>query len=214
MFEEYLRQAGFLLDEGALPYQVDAALESWGMAMGPFAVLDLAGGDIAWAIRQRRAIEQPDRPYSKIPDLVYELGRLGQKTGAGFYRYDPATRARTRDPEIEALVKAHSRSLDLPHRSMDETEIVSRCVLALVNEGAKLLAEGIAQRASDIDVVYRNGYGFPAERGGPMYYADQSGLTRIVATLRHYASGYHGELWEPATLLLEHASAGRQFTGA
>jgi 3-hydroxyacyl-CoA dehydrogenase len=213
MFEEYLRQAGFLLDEGALPSQVDAALESWGMAMGPFAVMDLAGGDIAWAIRQRRALEQPGLPYSKIPDLVYELGRFGQKTGAGFYRYDSTTRARERDAEIEALVKTHSRSLGLPRRSIDDTEIVSRCVLALVNEGAKLLAEGIAQRASDIDVVYRNGYGFPAERGGPMYYADQSGLAGTVATMRRYASGYHGELWEPATLLLERLASGRQLTG-
>jgi 3-hydroxyacyl-CoA dehydrogenase len=209
-----LRQAGFLLDEGALPWQVDTALESWGMAMGPFAVLDLAGGDIALAIRQRRAVEQPDRPYSKIPDLVCELGRLGQKSGAGFYRYDAITRARTRDPEIEALVRTHSRSLAVPQRVIADAEIVSRCILALVNEGATLLAEGIAQRASDIDVVYRNGYGFPAERGGPMYHADQLGMSSVVERMRHYAAGYHGEFWQPAALLLEQSRTRVRLTGA
>jgi 3-hydroxyacyl-CoA dehydrogenase len=213
MFEEYVRQAGFLLDEGALPWQVDTALESWGMAMGPFAVLDLAGGDIALAIRQRRAVEQPDRPYSKIPDLVCELGRFGQKSGAGFYRYDAAMRARERDPEIEALVKAHAGSLGLPHRMIADDEIVSRCILALSNEGAKLLAEGIAQRASDIDVVYRNGYGFPAERGGPMYYADQLGLAVVIDQMRQFQAGYHGEFWEPAARLLEASRMHTRLTG-
>jgi 3-hydroxyacyl-CoA dehydrogenase len=214
MFEEYIRQAGFLLDQGALPAQVDRALENWGMAMGPFAVLDLAGGDIAWAIRQRRAIEQPDRPYSAFPDRVYDLGRLGQKTGAGFYRYDPATRRRQSDPEIDALARTHSRELGLGGREIADDEIVSRCILALVNEGARLLQEGIAQRASDIDVVYRNGYGFPADRGGPMFYADQLGLTAVLATMRCYATGYQGQFWEPAPLLRQLADVAQLFTRA
>jgi 3-hydroxyacyl-CoA dehydrogenase len=212
MFEEYLRQAGFLLDEGALPAQVDGALQTWGMAMGPFAVMDLAGGDIAWAIRQRRAVEQPDRPYSKIPDRVCELGRFGQKTGAGYYRYDPTRRGRDHDPDIDALVIAHSRQIGLSRRAISDEEIVSRCILALVNEGAQLLAERIAQRASDIDVVYRTGYGFPAERGGPMFYADQQGLPAVIDAMRGYAAGYHGECWQPAPLLCQYAAAHRRLT--
>jgi 3-hydroxyacyl-CoA dehydrogenase len=212
MFEEYLRQAGFLLDEGALPAQVDGALEAWGMAMGPFAVMDLAGGDIAWAIRQRRAIERPERPYSKLPDRVCELGRFGQKTGSGFYRYTAAKRGRERDPQIEALVVAHSRQVGLTRRAISDEEIVSRCILALINEGAQLLSEGITQRASDIDVVYRTGYGFPAERGGPMFYADQQGLAATIDAMRGYATGYHGECWQPAALLGQYAAAHRRLT--
>jgi 3-hydroxyacyl-CoA dehydrogenase len=212
MFEEYLRQAGFLLDEGAFPEQVDRALEAWGMAMGPFAVLDLAGGDIAWAIRRRRAIEQPDRPYSKIPDQVCELGRFGQKSGAGFYRYNSERRTRERDPDIDALVLAHSREIGSIRRHISDEEIVSRCILALVNEGAKLLAERIAQRASDIDVVYRTGYGFPAARGGPMYYADERGLPDVIDAMRGYASGYHGECWQPAELIVQYAAMHRRLT--
>ena len=212
MFEEYCRQAFFLLDEGALPAQVDHALESWGMAMGPFAVLDLAGGDIAWAIRQRRAREQPDQPYSRLPDLLCELGRFGQKTGAGFYRYDGGTRGRAVDPEVDALVVEHSRRIGVERRTISDDEIVSRCVLALVNEGARLLDERIAQRASDIDVVYRNGYGFPATRGGPMYAADEMGLANVVAKIARYSQGYRGASWRLSTLLESAARLGQRLS--
>ena len=209
MFEEYLRQAGFLLDEGVMPWQVDQALEAWGMAMGPFATMDLAGNDVGYAIRKRQAIERPGRAHSKIPDRVAEMGRLGQKTGAGFYRYDKATRGRTPDPDIAALVEGHAREIGLKRRPIDDDEIVSRCVLALVNEGAKLLVEGIAQRASDIDVVYRNGYGFPAARGGPMFHAGALGLPDVLAAIDRYRFGYHGEFWQAAPLLRLCADQGR-----
>jgi 3-hydroxyacyl-CoA dehydrogenase len=212
MFEEYSRQAFFMLDEGARPELIDGALERWGMAMGPLAVIDLAGGDIPWAIRQRRALEQPDRPYSRIPDLICERGRFGQKTGAGFYLYDPKTRKRATDPAIHDLIAAHARELGMPNRQLDESEIVDRCVLALINEGARLLEEGIAQRASDIDVVYRHGYGFPAVRGGPMFVADEMGLAEVIATMERFASGYQGQLWQVAPLIRRCAAEGRRLS--
>jgi 3-hydroxyacyl-CoA dehydrogenase len=205
MIEEYLRQAYFMLDEGALPWEVDKALEQSGMAMGPFAVMDLAGGDIGWAIRKRRAVEQPNRSYSPLPDRICELGRFGQKTGAGWYTYDAETRARQPDALVEQLVRDHARALGRV-RTIPAEEMADRCVLALVNEGARLLAEGIAQRGSDIDVVYRNGYGFPAHRGGPMYHADVTGLDRILARMAEFRGGYQGRFWEPAELLRDHAA--------
>jgi 3-hydroxyacyl-CoA dehydrogenase len=208
LFEEYLRQAYYLLEEGALPWEVDQVMEDWGMAMGPFAVMDLAGNDIGWAIRKRRAIEHPERPYSRIPDRVCELGRFGQKTGAGFYRYDAATRRRAPDPEIEALILEHRRELGIEARLIPGSEVVARCVFALANEGARVLSEGIAYRASDIDVVYLNGYGFPRHRGGPMWYAQECGLAAVVDTIGTLRLGWHGECWEPAPLLLELAGRG------
>jgi 3-hydroxyacyl-CoA dehydrogenase len=207
MFEEYLRQAYFLLDEGVMPWDVDGALERWGMAMGPFAVMDLAGGDIGWAIRKRRALEQPQRLYSAIPDRLCELGRFGQKTGAGWYQHDPATRARNPDEVVRRLVTEHAKSVGRTRRIADE-EIVERCLLALVNEGAQLLEEGIAQRGSDIDAVYRNGYGFPAHRGGPMYHADSVGLDGVLARLDEFRAGYQGWAWAPAALLMKRAATG------
>ncbi len=213
MFEEYLRQAYFLLDEGATPGQIDGALEKWGMAMGPLAVMDLAGGDIGWAIRKRRSLEQPGRPYSKIPDRLCELGRLGRKTGAGYYRYD-AKGTRIQDHKIEDLIVAYSREVGLARRHVPDEEIVARCVLALVNEAARLLAEGIAQRGSDIDVVYRNGYGFPAHRGGPLFYADEVGLAGVIARMESFRQGYHGQFWEPAPLLLDCVQRGARLSGA
>jgi 3-hydroxyacyl-CoA dehydrogenase len=212
MFEEYLRQAYFLLDEGVMPWQVDTALESWGMAMGPFAVLDLAGGDVGWAIRKRRALEHPERPYSKVPDRVCELGRFGQKTGAGWYTYNPASRSRQPDPVVEEVVRDYVNEIGRQPREMPAAEIVERCLLALVNEGAKLLSEGIAQRASDIDVVYRNGYGFPPYRGGPMYYADTVGLETVITRMEEFQRGYQGWSWEPAPLLREYARRGASLT--
>ena len=210
MFEEYLRQAYLLVEEGALPQQVDRAMEAFGFAMGPFRVMDLAGQDIGWSIRKRRAVEQPDRPYSRFPDKVCELGRYGQKTGAGIYRY-PDGRTPVVDPEIDALVLAHSAELGLARREVGDDEIVARCVLALVNEGARILEEGIAFRPVDIDVVWTAGYGFPAARGGPMFHADRLGLDVVLASIEHFADGHGGWAWRPAELLAQLAHDHRTF---
>jgi 3-hydroxyacyl-CoA dehydrogenase len=210
MFEEYLRQAYWLLEEGALPSQIDAALERWGMAMGPMKVMDLVGQDIGWSIRKRRAIEQPDRPYSRIPDILCEMGRFGQKTGAGYYLY-PDGRTAAPAPQIDAMILEHSKSLGLQRRSIGDEEIVARCVLALVNEGAKILGEGVAYRSVDIDIVFIQGYGFPRTRGGPMFYADQIGLPAALAQIETFAQGDHGWAWAPPPLLKDLAARGASF---
>jgi 3-hydroxyacyl-CoA dehydrogenase len=211
MVEQYLRQAGFLLDEGALPQQVDRALQDWGMAMGPFAMSDLAGNDIGWYIRKRRYVERPDFTYSRIPDAICELGRFGQKTGAGFYRYEAGSRAPVPDPVVEKLIVEHSRSIGLARRGITDSEIVERCIYALVNEGARILEEGIALRAVDIDIVYLTGYGFPPYRGGPMFYADTVGLEEVVGAIEKYAKGYRGDSWQLAPLLARLAREGKTF---
>jgi 3-hydroxyacyl-CoA dehydrogenase len=210
IFEEYLRQAFFLLEEGALPATVDAALEAWGMAMGPIRALDLAGQDIAWDLRKRRALEQPERPYSRLPDLVCELGRFGQKSGAGFYRYPDGCIAQ-HDPAIDELILWHSADLGIKRRRIADAEIIERCIFATINEGARLLAEGIAYRPVDIDVIYVNGYGFPAERGGPMHYADQIGLPEVLRQIRRFAGERHGWAWQPAPLLVDLVKRGADF---
>jgi 3-hydroxyacyl-CoA dehydrogenase len=202
MFEEYLRQAYYLLEEGALPAQVDAALERWGMAMGPLRVMDLVGQDIGWSIRKRRAVDQPDRPYSKLPDIICEMGRFGQKTGAGFYLYTDG-RTASPDPVIDALIVAHSTALGVTRRSIDDQEIVDRCIYALVNEGARILEEGIAYRPVDVDMVTVFGYGFPADRGGPMFYANRCGITQVVRRMQQFAAGANGWTWKAAASLLK-----------
>jgi 3-hydroxyacyl-CoA dehydrogenase len=211
MIEQYLRQAGFLLDEGALPQQVDRALQAWGMAMGPFAMSDLAGNDIGWYIRKRRYREHPEFTYSTIPDALCELGRFGQKTGAGFYRYEAGSRTPVPDPVVEKLIVEHSQAIGVTRRTLPDTEIVERCIYALVNEGARILEEGIAQRAGDIDVVYLAGYGFPPYRGGPMFYADTVGLDQVVAAVERHARGYRGESWALAPRLARLARQGKTF---
>jgi len=213
MLEHYVRQSLFLLEEGASPQQVDKALTDFGMAMGIFAVGDLAGLDIGYAIRQRRYKEKPDVRYPRIADRVVELGRLGQKTGKGWYRYEPGDRTPQVDPEIEALIGDYRKELGITPRPISDEEIVQRCVFALVNEGARILQEGIAQRASDIDVVYLTGYGFPAWRGGPMYYAESVGLRKVVEAMQHFAAlpGADAEFWQPAPLLAQCAASGRRF---
>jgi 3-hydroxyacyl-CoA dehydrogenase len=211
MFEEYLRQAYVLVDLGVQPSRVDAVLERWGMAMGPFAVMDLAGNDIGWAIRQRRAIDQPERPYSTFPDKVYELKRLGRKSGAGFYAYDAAGR-RSQDPVITRLATEHARTIGRMCTNVSDDEIVERCVLALVNEGIRLLEDGIAERASDLDVVYRHGYGFPAHRGGPLFFADTLGLNYVLESMRSFQAGYQGWSWVPAPGLIYAARRGARLT--
>jgi 3-hydroxyacyl-CoA dehydrogenase len=215
MLEHYVRQSLFLLEEGASPQQVDKALTDFGMAMGVFAVGDLAGLDIGYAIRQRRYKEKPGVRYPRIADRVVELGRLGQKTGMGWYRYEPGSRTPQVDPEIDALIDAYRREHGIAARPVSDEEIVQRCIYALVNEGARILQEGIAQRASDIDVVYLTGYGFPAWRGGPMYYAESVGLPKVVEAMRRFAAlpGGDDAFWQPASLLAECAASGRRLDG-
>jgi 3-hydroxyacyl-CoA dehydrogenase len=211
MLEQYSRQAGFLLDEGALPAQVDRAIEAFGFAMGPFRMIDMAGNDIGWAIRKRRAIEQPAFTYSKTGDLLCEAGRFGQKVGAGWYDYKPGDRRAYPSPLVNEMIVQHSNDLGLARRTIPDEEIVERLVLALVNEGALILEEGIASKASDIDMVYLSGYGFPAFRGGPMLYADQLGLYNVARAIRRYANGYRGEAWQVAPLLQALADQGKGF---
>ncbi|SFD40999.1 3-hydroxyacyl-CoA dehydrogenase NAD-binding domain-containing protein [Massilia yuzhufengensis] len=211
MLEQYLRQAFFLLDEGALPEQVDAAIEKFGFAMGPFRMSDLAGNDIGWYIRKRRAIETPDIAYSKTADLLCEQGRFGQKTGAGWYDYKAGDRKAYPSQLVNDMIVQYSQDIGVERRAIADAEIVERLVYALANEGAKILEEGIALRASDIDMVYLTGYGFPLHRGGPMFYADSVGLPNVLDAVRKYARGRHGEAWTPAPLLESRAAEGKGF---
>ncbi|HEX4329162.1 MAG TPA: 3-hydroxyacyl-CoA dehydrogenase NAD-binding domain-containing protein [Burkholderiales bacterium] len=213
MVEQYLRQAYFLLEEGALPQQIDGALENWGLAMGPLRMMDLAGNDIGWAIRKRRYVEQPEMTYSKIPDLICELKRFGQKSGAGFYRYEAGDRTAYPDAIVEDIILGCSEEAGIKRRAISDEEIVGRCIYALVNEGARILEEGIAMRAVDIDMVYMTGYGFPTYRGGPMFYADTIGLPNVVAAMQKYAALQSGDpaFWKPAPLLVKLAAEGKTF---
>lgn len=201
MVHAYFREAGFLLEEGALPQQVDRVLEDFGFAMGPFRVGDLAGLDIGWAIRKRQAATRdPNERYTKIGDLICERGRFGQKTGAGYYKYEAGNRKPIPDPEIEALIVQASKDAGIPRREISDQEILERCLYQLVNTGAKILEEGIAQRASDIDIVYLFGYGYPRFRGGPMFTADLIGLPKVLEAVQRYEKAV-GPWWKPAALL-------------
>jgi 3-hydroxyacyl-CoA dehydrogenase len=213
MIEQYGRQAGFLLDEGCTPAQVDKAVEKFGMAMGPFRMGDLAGNDIGWAIRKRRYIEQPGMKYSKTADLLCEKGRFGQKTGAGWYDYVPGKRDAIPNAEVVAMIEAHRQSLGITPRKISDEEIVQRLVYSLVNEAAHILEEGIAAKASDIDIVYIFGYGFPPQRGGPMLYADQVGLFNVVQSMHRFAQNPMDDatFWQPAPLLARLAAEGKTF---
>jgi 3-hydroxyacyl-CoA dehydrogenase len=215
MLERYQRQCFYLLEEGATPQQVDRALEKFGMAMGLFRVGDLAGNDIGWAVRKRRYVENPDVPYSKIADRLCELGRFGQKTGAGWYRYEPGKRDPIPDPAVEEIITAYRNEMGITPRQISDEEIVERCVFALANEGARIVEEGIAARASDVDMVYLTGYGFPLARGGPMFYADTVGLPKVVQSMKRFAANPHGDpaFWKPAPLLEKLAAEGKTFNG-
>ena len=213
MIEQYSRQAGFLLEEGALPEQVDKAIEKFGFAMGPFRMGDLAGNDIGWYIRKRRYIESPEISYSKTADLLCEMGRFGQKTGGGWYDYKAGDRKAYPNEQVNAMIVQHSADIGVARRKISDQEIVERLVYAMVNEAAHILEEGIALRASDIDMVYLTGYGFPLFRGGPMFYADTVGLPNVLAAIEQYAQGHHGEAWKPAPLLVKLASEGKTFNG-
>jgi 3-hydroxyacyl-CoA dehydrogenase len=214
MIEQYSRQAGFLLEEGCTPAQVDQALERFGMAMGPFRMGDLAGNDIGWAIRKRRYVERPDVRYSKTADLLCEMGRYGQKTGAGWYDYKPGKRDAIASPVVVEMIEKHRAAKGITPRKIGDEEIVHRLVFALVNEGAKIVEEGIALRASDIDIVYLTGYGFPAHRGGPMCYADSVGLYNVVAAMQRFAQNPLDDVgfWKPAPLLARLAAERKSFT--
>jgi 3-hydroxyacyl-CoA dehydrogenase len=214
MIHRYLSEAGFLLEEGALPQQVDSAIEAFGLAMGPFRMSDLAGLDVGWYIRKRQAATRPpEERYSKIADAICELGRFGQKTGAGYYRYEKGGREAIPDPEIERLIVKASKEAGVERRRIPDEEIVERLLYQLVNEGARILEERIAQRASDIDVIYAFGYGFPRYRGGPMFHADTVGLDRVLAAIQRYARGYRAGHWQPAPLLAKLAADGGRFNG-
>jgi 3-hydroxyacyl-CoA dehydrogenase len=211
MLNAYFRQMDFLLDAGALPQQIDRALESFGFAMGPYRVADLAGNDIGWSIRKRLYTEYPDRPFSRVPDRICELGRFGQKSGSGWYDYKPGERAAIPSEAVTKIVLEESERLGLKRRKVSDEEIVERALYSLINEGARILEEGVAARSSDIDIVYIAGYGFPDFRGGPMFYADTVGLANIVRAMRGFAKGYRPDAWEPAPLLQRLAAENRGF---
>jgi 3-hydroxyacyl-CoA dehydrogenase len=213
MIEQYGRQGGFLLDEGCTPEQVDKAIEKFGFAMGPFRMGDLAGNDIGWAIRKRRYVETPDMKYSKTADLLCEKGRFGQKTGAGWYDYVPGKRDAIPNAEVVKMIDEHRKSLGITPRRISDEEIVQRLVYSLVNEGAHILEEGIASKASDIDMVYLMGYGFPIYRGGPMNYADEVGLFNVVQAMNRFAQNPLDDatFWRPAPLLARLVAEGKTF---
>jgi 3-hydroxyacyl-CoA dehydrogenase len=210
MFHPYVRESVFLVEEGASVEAVDKALYDFGMAMGPLAVGDLAGLDVGWRIRKEyRHLEKPGIRQPFAGDRLCELGRFGQKTGAGWYKYDEKRQA-AHDPEVASLVRQWAQQEGIPQREISAGEIVDRCVYSLVNEGARILEEGYALRASDIDIIYLNGYGFPAHRGGPMWYADAIGLKKVCDRVSEFHR-QHGENWQPAPLLERLAAQGRTF---
>ncbi len=214
MLHAYMDQAMSLLEEGALPQQIDKALYDWGWAMGPFAVMDLAGNDVSWRIRREKA---PDRdrnlPYPHtVADALCEEGRFGQKTGKGWYLYSDGSRTPDIDPAVDALIVKTSADKGIARREISDEEIVKRCMYALANVGADLLDEGIALRASDIDVIYNAGYGFPRYRGGPMFAADSVGLDTMLADIKRFREDF-GPLWRPSKYLEKLVAEGRNFTG-
>ncbi len=211
LFRQYTREAHFLLEEGALPHEVDAALTRFGYAMGVFAVHDMAGNDVGYQTRKAQmATRAADRRWNDLIMKLVEKGRLGQKSGAGWYRYDEGDRTPRRDPAVEAFIVEESKRLGFERRPIPEDEILKRCLYGMVNEGAKLLEQGIALRASDIDIVYVTGYGFPAMRGGPMFMADRIGLAQVFDDIQRFHRE-HGHWWQPAPLLERLAKSGGRF---
>jgi len=215
MIEQYSRQAGFLLEEGCTPQQVDGAIERWGFAMGPFRMGDLAGNDVGWYIRKRRYQEKPHLRYSRTADLLCEMGRFGQKTSAGWYDYKAGDRTAHPSPIVEEMLVQERARLGVTPRQVSDEEIVHRLLFALVNEAAYILEEGIALRASDIDIIYLTGYGFPRYRGGPMFYADTVGLPKVVEIMKGFAANPNADptFWTPAPLLAKLAADGKRFNG-
>jgi 3-hydroxyacyl-CoA dehydrogenase len=216
MIARYFDAAHDLLMYGASPEQVDAALQKFGMAMGPFRMADLAGLDVGMDVRKRRAREFPEQDFSDVADVLVGQGRFGQKNGAGFYRYEAGARNAIADPEVAAIIDKFRAQRGFRPRQVSDTQIIERCIYALVNEGARIVEQGIAQRSSDIDIVYLNGYGFPAFRGGPMFYADQTGLPEVVRALRRMAQDPARDpaAWQAAPLLVRLAEAGGTLSGS
>ncbi|WP_165784466.1 3-hydroxyacyl-CoA dehydrogenase [Zhengella mangrovi] len=206
LFDRFHQEAMFLLEEGALPEQVDAALERWGYAIGPFRTLDMIGNDIPWTVRKARLQADPDRIQPLIGDILCERGWLGQKSGAGWYRYGLGSRRPEPNPRVHALI---TQVAGAGRRHVTAEEIVARCVATVINEAAKILDEGLAVRGSDIDVVQVKGYGFPAARGGPMHFADEVGLGRIIALMEDIRrkAGWKAPLWQPSPLLVKLAAS-------
>jgi 3-hydroxyacyl-CoA dehydrogenase len=213
MLDPYARQALLMLEEGAAPRQVDRAIEAFGFAMGPFRMSDLAGNDISWHIRKRHYAEHPHLRHLRIADRICELGRFGQKTGLGWYRYEAGKREALPDPQVDRIIDEERKSLGITPRKIGDDEIVDRLLFALANEGARILEEGIAQRASDIDVVYLTGYGFPVQRGGPMYHASRVGLGQMLRRMRKFAATTRDgeDAWKPAKLVVRLATTGGSF---
>jgi 3-hydroxyacyl-CoA dehydrogenase len=202
MMEGYAREAERMVLEGATPRQVDGALEEWGMAMGILAVFDMAGIDVSVNVHKAHADKYPPDPsYYQADFALHAAGRLGQKTGKGYYRYLPGDRTRHDDPEAIAIIRANAERLRVPQRSHSNAEIVERCLLPLINEGIRILEEGIALRAGDIDVVWTSGYGFPRYRGGPMFHADTIGLKAVQEGILKYRDLFGPMHWQPAPLL-------------
>ena len=209
MLHRYGREAQLLIQEGALPQQVDGVMTRFGFAMGPCATSDLAGLDVGWRIRKGQPKPPPGERYSgAVGDRLAEMGRYGQKTSAGFYRYEPGSRVPVPDPEVEAIITGVSKELGIERRAVSDDEILERCMYSMINEGAKILDEGIALRASDIDTVWINGYGFPGHRGGPMFYADTVGPAKVLARVTEFLA-VHGKSWQPSALLERLAREGR-----
>ena len=212
MIEKYGQQSLFLLDEGCTPQQVDAAAYKWGMAMGPLAMGDMAGLDIGWEIRKRRYVERPNFVYSKVGDKIAELGPLRPEDRQGLVQVRACpTASRFRIPKSRRSLPTTERKTTSRPAQISDEEIVERLIYALVNEAAYILEEGIALRASDIDMVYLTGYGFPPYRGGPMFYADTVGLKNVLNSIQKFQAGYQGAVWKPAPLLVKLAKEGRKF---
>jgi 3-hydroxyacyl-CoA dehydrogenase len=213
MLAYYMREAYLLLEEGGTPQQIDKALSDFGMPMGPFAMQDVAGIDVGARIRQYlKSIgkTRAEGPQSAVPDRLYELGRYGQKTGAGWYRYENGSRTPIPEPLVEQLAQEEAMKRGITRRHITNDEIIARITTALANEGARILEEGFATRASDIDVIYAYGFGFPRHRGGPMFYADTVGLPTVLARVKQYREQF-GDYWTPAPLLAQLVAEGRGF---
>jgi 3-hydroxyacyl-CoA dehydrogenase len=212
MLAQRSREVLFLLEEGALPQQVDKVLFDFGFAMGPFAVSDLAGLDIGWRNRKSRAhLRKPGVRDCNLLDKVCELGRFGQKTGAGWYRYESGSRTPQADPIIERLIVDHSKEHGIVRRQISEQEILERCLYSMINEAARILEEGVAARAVDIDMVWLHGYGFPRYRGGPLFYADEVGVKTVLAGILKYRAQFGPDFWTPALRIEEMAATGKSF---
>jgi 3-hydroxyacyl-CoA dehydrogenase len=210
MMFPYMREAQFLLEEGATPWQVDDALRDFGMAMGIMAVDDMGGIDVAHIVNEaNKHLRKPGQRWPLVLEELYAMGRLGQKSGKGWFKYDENRRP-SPDPEVEALIEKKAREAGIRRRKITPEEIIERCIYVMINEGARILEEGHALRAGDIDTIYLNGYGFPAYRGGPMWYADTVGLRKVYDRIEEFHK-QHGMLWEPAPLLQKLALEGKTF---